>query len=286
MGITSFIRRKLKQKKKVLYVSKKKQLLELDFELDKLSLFGLDTEFDWRSTYFPILSMVQISTFDKIFLVDCLQTNPNEILKKHLENKEILKIFHSARSDATVLSNCVNAQTSNVFDIQVAEKLISNSQIEAYGKIVDKYYGIKLQKSETNSNWLKRPLSENQIRYAKEDVNYLIEIYKLQRKILKKRNLLKEAFKNSKKEVIFGNKSLKEVRLKKKEKKFSNKVKKIFIWREELAEAKNLPPSFIFKDKYLSQLSKINTKDIGIKKKIMTIIGDSDLTQKFIQDLL
>ena len=80
MGITSFIRRKLNKKEGTLRI-KKKQLLELDFELDKLSLFGLDTEFDWRSTYFPKLSMVQISTFDKIFLVDCLQTNPNEILK-------------------------------------------------------------------------------------------------------------------------------------------------------------------------------------------------------------
>ena len=159
MGITSFIRRKLKQKKKVFYVSNEKQLLELDFELDNSYIFGLDTEFDWRSTYFPKLSMVQISSLDKIFLIDCLQINPNKILKKHLENKELLKIFHSARSDATVLSNCVKAQTSNVFDIQIAEKLISNNQIEAYGKIVNKYYGINLQKSETNSNWLKRPLT-------------------------------------------------------------------------------------------------------------------------------
>ncbi len=286
MGITSFIRRKLKQKKKVFYVSNEKQLLELDFELDNSYIFGLDTEFDWRSTYFPKLSMVQISSLDKIFLIDCLQINPNKILKKHLENKELLKIFHSARSDATVLSNCVKAQTSNVFDIQIAEKLISNNQIEAYGKIVNKYYGINLQKSETNSNWLKRPLTKNQICYAKEDVNYLIEIYKLQRKILKKRNLLNEAFINSNKEVNSGNLSLKEARLKKKEKKLPNRNKKIFIWREELAEVKNLPPSFIFKDKYLSQLSKINTKDVDAKKKIMSIIGDSELTKKFLKDFL
>ena len=286
MGISSFIRRKLLQRKKVHYISNKTQLSELDTELGGLNFFGLDTEFDWRTTYFPKLSMVQISSLKNIFLIDCLLTNPSTVLKKHLENKEKLKIFHSARSDATVLSNCIEAQTSNVFDIQMAEKLISNNQIEAYGKIVNKYYGIKLLKSETNSNWLRRPLTKNQISYAKDDVYYLIEIYKLQRKILKKRNLLNEAFTNSKKEVSYGNKPLKEIRLKRQEKRLSQRNQKIFIWREEIAEAANLPPSFIFKEKYLGKLSKINSKDTSAKKKIMSIIGDSEITQKFIKDFL
>ena len=286
MGISSFIRRKLLQRKKVHYISNKTQLSELDTELGGLNFFGLDTEFDWRTTYFPKLSMVQISSLKNIFLIDCLLINPSTVLKKHLENKEKLKIFHSARSDATVLSNCIEAQTSNVFDIQMAEKLISNNQIEAYGKIVNKYYGIKLLKSETNSNWLRRPLTKNQISYAKDDVYYLIEIYKLQRKILKKRNLLNEAFTNSKKEVTYGNKPLKEIRLKRQEKRLSQRNQKIFIWREEIAEAANLPPSFIFKEKYLGKLSKINSKDTSAKKKIMSIIGDSEITQKFIKDFL
>tara|TARA_B100000123_G_C25740468_1_gene433730 strand:- start:1450 stop:2310 length:861 start_codon:yes stop_codon:yes gene_type:complete len=286
MGISSFIRRKLLQRKKVHYISNKTQLSELDTELGGLNLFGLDTEFDWRTTYFPKLSMVQISSLKNIFLIDCLLINPSTVLKKHLENKEKLKIFHSARSDATVLSNCIEAQTSNVFDIQMAEKLISNNQIEAYGKIVNKYYGIKLLKSETNSNWLRRPLTKNQMSYAKDDVYYLIEIYKLQRKILKKRNLLNEAFTNSKKEVTYGNKPLKEIRLKRQEKRLSQRNQKIFIWREEIAEAANLPPSFIFKEKYLGKLSKINSKDTSAKKKIMSIIGDSEITQKFIKDFL
>ena len=286
MGISSFIRRKLLQRKKVHYISNKTQLSELDTELRSLNLFGLDTEFDWRTTYFPKLSMVQISSLKNIFLIDCLLINPSTVLKKHLENKEKLKIFHSARSDATVLSNCIEAQTSNVFDIQMAEKLISSNQIEAYGKIVNKYYGIKLLKSETNSNWLRRPLTKNQISYAKDDVYYLIEIYKLQRKILKKRNLLNEAFTNSKKEVTYGNKPLKEIRFKRQEKRLSQRNQKIFIWREEIAEAANLPPSFIFKEKYLGKLSKINSKDTSAKKKIMSIIGDSEITQKFIKDFL
>ena len=286
MGISSFIRRKLLQRKKVHYISNKTQLSELDTELGGLNFFGLDTEFDWRTTYFPKLSMVQISSLKNIFLIDCLLINPSTVLKKHLENKEKLKIFHSARSDATVLSNCIEAQTTNVFDIQMAEKLISNNQIEAYGKIVNKYYGIKLLKSETNSNWLRRPLTKNQISYAKDDVYYLIEIYKLQRKILKKRNLLNEAFTNSKKEVTYGNKPLKEIRLKRQEKRLSQRNQKIFIWREEIAEAANLPPSFIFKEKYLGKLSKINSKDTSAKKKIMSIIGDSEITQKFIKDFL
>ena len=80
-----------------------------------------------------------------------------------LENHDCLKIFHSVRSDATVLSKCLNCKCRNVFDIQIAEKLILKGEIQSYGKIVERYFGLKLDKTETNSNWLKRPLTENQV---------------------------------------------------------------------------------------------------------------------------
>ena len=51
---------------------------------------------------------------------------------------------------------------------------------------------------------------------------------------------------------------------------------------EDVAEEDNVPPNFIFKDKYLKQLSKIDTKNIHARKEIMTIFGDSELTDRFI----
>lgn len=286
MQIASFLRRTFKKNRKIYYISSKKELTSLDMELSKNMVIGIDTEFDWRTTYFPKLSTIQISVHESLYLIDCLKVNPKKVLKKYLESKNFLKIFHSARSDTTVLSKCLGCFTKNVFDIQVADKILSNGEIQSYGKIVKKFFNINLQKSETNSNWLKRPLTDNQISYALDDVDYLLEIYSYQIKKLKKTKLLKKVFSISKKEADLGNQLLKLVRLKKKEKKFSKRNIEIFMWREEIAEAKNIPPTFIFKDKFIQKLSKINSEDIYAKNKIMTIIGDSDLTNNYIINFL
>jgi len=286
MNFTSIFRRVLKKRRKIYFITNKKELNFLDTELSKNKIFALDTEFDWRTTYFPKLSLIQISLDQNLFLIDCLKVNPKIILKKYLENKNILKIFHSVRSDTTVLSKCLGCITNNVFDIQVADKILSNTEIQAYGKIVKKFFNISLKKTETNSNWLKRPLSDSQIKYALDDVDYLIEIYGYQKNILKKVGLLKKVLSISANEASLGNESLKKLRLKKKEKKMSERNKEIFLWREEVAETENVPPTFIFKEKFLQKLSKIKSEDSQAKIKVMTIIGDTELTNKFIKIFL
>ena len=174
----------------------------------------------------------------------------------------------------------------NFLSIQIAEKLLLNGEIQSYGKIVEKYFGLKLDKMETNSNWLKRPLTKNQMIYAQDDVDYLIEIYEIQEKILKKKSLLDQAFVLSESEANLGNQPLINSRLKKRSKKFSKRDKEVFIWRENQAENEDVPPSFIFKDKYINHLSKILPEDNSAKKKVMKIIGDSEISEKFIKKFL
>ena len=286
MFLKKFVRQKLKKNRKVSLISKKEHLQVLEAELKKSTLIGVDTEFDWRTTYFPKLSMIQICVNRSIFLIDCLSVNPKGVLVNYFENNNFLKIFHSARSDTTVLSKCLGINTVNVYDIQQADKKLSKGEIQAYGKIVKKFFNIRLSKAETNSNWLKRPLSTDQIRYAQEDVDYLLEIYSYQKKELIKLDLLEDVLEDSEKEAKLGNKPLKTLRFSKLQNKFSRIYKSIFLWREELAEEKNIPPAFIFKDKYIKILSKIELKGQSARKNIMTILGDTDLTESFISKFL
>ena len=76
-----------------------KTLVELSLE----KIIGIDTEFDWRNTYFPKLSLIQISTNKKIFLIDCMKLNSLFKFQSIFEDKDIVKVFHAARSDTTVL---------------------------------------------------------------------------------------------------------------------------------------------------------------------------------------
>tara|TARA_B100001109_G_scaffold254706_1_gene255209 strand:+ start:981 stop:1841 length:861 start_codon:yes stop_codon:yes gene_type:complete len=282
MNLKYLFRYKFKKKRNRIHILNANDLSKLKKELSKVRFFGLDTEFDWRSTYYPRISIIQIVTDKSLFLIDCLKVNPISALQEFLEDPNFLKIFHSVRSDTTVLSNCLSIKTKNVFDIQQADKILSGGEIRSYGKIVKNFFGVKLKKNETNSNWLKRPLSESQEKYAFEDVDFLIEIYKLQRKQLNKLNIFDEVKKNSDQEANLGNQSLKQMRFLRQEKKLSKRKIEIFIWREDVAEEDNVPPNFIFKDKYLKQLSKIDTKNIHARKEIMTIFGDSELTDRFI----
>ena len=222
--------------------------------LNNETILGVDTEFDWRNTYFPKLCLLQIATKSNIFLIDCKRLDKVNFLKKLLEDKRKLIIFHSSRSDTTVLYTNLNIKIENAFDIQIAEKNISNGNIENYASIVKKYFYKNLKKTETNSNWLKRPFSNDQLSYAADDVKFLIEIYFKQMKILKKNKLLSKTLDESKKESKLGNQDLHVARVKRL-KKPSGIEKKVFLWREHYASQLNIPTSYIFKNNDLKKIA-------------------------------
>lgn len=276
---------KLEKKKEIYLVESYEDKEFVESNLEDADIIGIDTEFDWRSTYFPTLCLLQIAIKNKIFLIDCLRFKDLRFLKKILEDKRKLIIFHSSRSDTTVLYTNLGIKIKNVFDIQIAEKKINGGEIMNYGAIVNNYFPVKLDKSETNSNWLKRPFTQNQLAYAANDVNFLIEVFKKQMKILKKKNLYKETYLDSQIESSFGNQDLYISRLKKL-KKPSKLEKKIFLWREQQAKKKNIPPSRIFRNKDLKFLTKAINNDNTDVKLISEIIKDSNSTQDFFKEVL
>ena len=252
--------------------------------LEDEKYIGIDTEFNWRNTYFPELSLLQISTRSKILLIDCLKYKKLGFLNKVLEDKARIIIMHSSRSDTTVLNTNLKVKLNNCFDIQIAEKFINGGEIKNYGFIVAKYFGYELDKSETNSNWLKRPLTNKQLEYAADDVNFLIPIYKRQLKELKKLKKEKEAIMEFKKETLLGNQELYVSRLKKL-KKASKQERDIFLWREEHAREKNLPPSHIFEDKFLKKITKkiLNKKEAP--DEILKLFKNKSAAKEFLKFL-
>ena len=93
----------LKNKKNIYLIDSDKELNFLIQSLKDEKIVGIDTEFDWRRTYFPKLSLLQIVVNRHIFLVDCLKELDLSFLKNTLENDKLV-IFHSSRSDSTALS--------------------------------------------------------------------------------------------------------------------------------------------------------------------------------------
>tara|TARA_B100000242_G_scaffold139804_1_gene99268 strand:+ start:999 stop:1859 length:861 start_codon:yes stop_codon:yes gene_type:complete len=269
--------------KKIEFISCEERFENLIIDLQQEKYLAIDTEFDWRNTYFPKLSLIQIGTTKNIYLIDCLNEINLSSLQNLLNDKKIIKIFHAVRSDSTVLSTAANLRVNDCFDVQMAEKFLSEGDLKSYAKIVLKYFGLKIDKSQTNSNWLKRPFSNNQLSYAANDVRFLIEIHKKQIKALKKRNLEEKILESSKKESSLGNEELYVSRLKKL--KSSEKLAKdLFLWRENKAIENNIPPSFIFKDKFFKKLLKSFQNEIS-KEKILKILNNENLTNDLIDTI-
>ena len=282
-------------KKLGLYLINKKPIYLIDsekdfnffiFSLKKEEILSIDTEFDWRTTYFPILSLLQIAAKDKIFLIDCLQFKNSKKIKKLkniLEDQNRLIVFHSSRSDSTVLYTNLNLKVKNVFDIQIAEKIIHGGDIKNYASIVKKYFNFSLNKSETNSNWLKRPFTKSQITYAANDVRFLIKIFEKQKKILEKKNAFFTVRNLSNREVSLGSQELYISRLRKL--KFQKKIEKdLFMWRENIAIERNVPPSYIFKDKFFKKIIKIYDENT-LKENIYDILKNEKLADNLIESL-
>lgn len=248
--------------KEVLYVNEDSSLRSAMKDLEYHDRLAIDTEFIWRDTYFPKISIIQIATENKIYILDCLALKEISNIEKVFSNKNILKIFHSIRGDSSVIFNCLGIKIENAFDTQLAEDILDqNSGIQiSYKKLVKKYFFKSISKSETNSDWERRPLKKKQLDYAAEDVRYLHSIMDIQNKKIIRSNKLDLFYSLCDKENELGREDFsisRLKRLKKKNRNISSKEIEIFIWREDQAKLHNVPPGHIFEDRYLKKLNKI-----------------------------
>jgi len=138
---------------------------------------GLDTEFIRERTYWPQLALVQMAVGDEILLIDPLIPGMNAALATWLADTSILKIMHSASEDLVTFKVACGVLPRPLFDTQIAASLAGIGGGLGYQKLVTAITGVTLAKGETRSDWMRRPLSDAQLEYAADDVEYLFAIH-------------------------------------------------------------------------------------------------------------
>ncbi|ADC70841.1 ribonuclease D [Thioalkalivibrio sp. K90mix] len=137
---------------------------------------ALDTEFLREKTYYPQLCLVQAATLDQLACIDPLRLDIQQ-LAPLFRDPGITKVFHAASQDMELLYRELGFVPSPVFDTQIAASMLGYGEQVGYANLVKTVLERDLDKSQTRTDWSRRPLSAEQIRYAADDVRHLATLF-------------------------------------------------------------------------------------------------------------
>lgn len=135
---------------------------------------GIDLEFIRDRTYFSRLALVQIAVGDTHALIDPLGPVRLDALDALISDPDVVKVLHAGKQDLEIFYQRTQTPPRNVFDTQIAAALLGLGEQISYGGLVSKVVGVTLEKGESYSDWLRRPLTPSQERYALNDVVHLL----------------------------------------------------------------------------------------------------------------
>lgn len=150
-----------------------KQLADLLLKADAVAV---DTEFFWERTFYPILGLVQLATSDGCWLVDTVQLADIRALGPVMASPTVTKVLHDAPQDLGILARATGVPPHTVFDTRLAAGFAGLASTSSLQALLRETLTVELSKAETRSDWLRRPLSASQLRYAADDVLHLLPL--------------------------------------------------------------------------------------------------------------
>ncbi|MEY2160466.1 ribonuclease D [Rhodanobacter sp. FW510-T8] len=141
------------------------------------AMVGMDTEFMRRNTFHPQLALLQLGWNGRHALVDPLAFDIGDALQPQLGAGPATTVMHSAGEDLETLAPLLPDGPHILFDTQIAAAFVGMGLGLSYRALVAELAGVELDKGETRSDWLQRPLTDSQRRYAALDVVYLQTIH-------------------------------------------------------------------------------------------------------------
>ena len=161
------------------YIDKPEQLNAFLQKAQHSEWISLDTEFIREKTYYPRLCLIQLATADDLVCIDPLNIEDLSAFFTWLQNPKMLKVFHAAWQDLEILYHLSGQVPAPIFDTQIAAAVLGLGDQLGYARLVEELLGVQLDKSQSRTDWARRPLTHQQLDYAIDDVRYLRQIYPL-----------------------------------------------------------------------------------------------------------
>jgi ribonuclease D len=265
-------------------ITSPKQLFEVIELIKEAKIVALDTEFTRQTTYYPILSTIQIAVKNskqeqKLFIIDCLEKTDLSDFFAIIADEKIIKIMHSCAQDLQIFNHQSNLLPQSVVDTQIMANFCGFNFSVGYSNLVEAFFQKSLNKQQQRSNWQLRPLSQEQIEYALLDVVFLEKIYEKLLEILNqksRRNWLYQEMQNFIDKVL--NKSdetlSKKFSFKGKSSKQIFQIKNLISCRENWARKINVPRQHLIKDEAIESLVLNRKVDLNLNPKIKAEIKE------------
>ena len=143
-------------------------------------VLGVDTEFMSEGRYRPLLCLIQLAVPNgdeaRVELIDPFERPAADPLAEVLADPDVEIVMHAARQDVAILRRTLDTDITRLFDTQLAAGFAGLSASLGYGALLERLLGLKLKKGEGFTKWDRRPLTRQQLRYARDDVAHLIQL--------------------------------------------------------------------------------------------------------------
>ncbi|MEH6469862.1 MAG: ribonuclease D [Halopseudomonas sp.] len=159
------------------WVSTHQRLAELCQSWHQHAMVAVDTEFQRTDTFYPIPGLIQVGCDNRAYLIDPQAIDDFSPFAELLNDSSVLKLIHAGSEDLELFAHCYGATPRPLFDTQTACAFLGLGLSMGYQRLLGTLLELEVDKHETRSDWLQRPLTESQRRYAAEDVVFLEAIY-------------------------------------------------------------------------------------------------------------
>lgn len=229
---------------------------------------AVDTEFLRTSTFYPEAGLLQVADSQGSVLIDPLTISDWQPLVDIFLHPLVVKVFHACAEDLEVCRCLTGVMPYPLADTQLGGALAGLGGVMGFQRLVKEVLNINLPKEETRSDWLKRPLREEQIEYAVADVHYLYRLYPKLMSLLKKlgrqawlsedcERMLRVA-ENSDKASTYYRRVKLAWKLRPQE---LLVLQQLVLWREEQARKRNVPRNKVVDDNSLWNIARFKSKN-------------------------
>ena len=147
---------------------------------EKSGFITVDTEFLRRTTYWSKLCLIQVASTDHVALIDPLADKLDlTAFYEILQYEPLVKVFHAARQDVEIFFHATGKVPTPLFDTQVAAMVCGYGDSIGYGNLVEELLKVGLDKTQRFTDWSRRPLKQEQLKYALQDVTHLRSVYEI-----------------------------------------------------------------------------------------------------------